>query len=177
MLTPEPSPFLKKIRHLTQALIISGMFNIGLLAVFSYWVLKERPPTPYFELKPANKNQQQLPLADHRSCGEAIAELSKLPFDQLLEKLTETKLIENGYTERDLALACLVNFHHFDLPRALSSSFQPQQRLLMWKNRHQAEPIPLSIYSGLTDGQFDSIIQLAKTEQWPLTSQGLFLLL
>ncbi len=137
----------------------------------------DRPPTPYFELKPANRSQQQVPLADVRSCGTVIAHLSKLSFDQLLSKLQETKLIENGYTERDLALACLVNFYHFDLARALGKSFKPQQRLLLWKNETMNEAIPLVIYPGLTQLQFETILQLAKTEQWPLTPRGLFLLL
>lgn len=177
-MTPEPSALLKKIRFLSQALLVSGVLNIGALALLSYWILRERPPTPYCELKPATYAQQQLPLADYRSCGEVIAHLQLLSFDQLVGKLQQAQLVENGYTERDLALSALVNFHHFDITRALPKEAQLKQtRVLMWKNLLTGESIPLTIYPGLTHQQFHSIIAFAKTERWPMTPKGLFLLL
>jgi LysM repeat protein len=177
MIMPNPSPLLKKVRLLSQALLISGALNIGVLVLLSYWIVRERPPTPYFELKPATYDQQQIPLADQRSCGEAINALRALSFDQLIAKLEHSQLIENGYTERDLALSCLVAFYHFDLSRALSKESYPQQRILKWKNILTGESFPLVIYSGLTEQEFKSIIAFAKTERWPMTPDGLFLIL
>jgi LysM repeat protein len=177
IMTPDPMLF-KRIRHLSLALIVSGALNIGVLSLLLYWVLRERPPTPYYELKPASSEQQQIPLADQRGCAEMIAQLSQLSFSQLVSCLSHVQLIENGYAERDLALACLMAFHHFDIQRALPKNAQPQQkRFLAWKPKGQEVAIPLFVYPDLTQQQFDALIQFAKKERWPLTAEGLFLLL
>lgn len=177
-MTPDPSLFVKKIRHLSLALIVSGALNIGVLSLLLYWVLRERPPTPYCELKPASSEQQQIPLADQRGCAEVLAQLSQLSFSQLVSSLSHAQLIENGYAKRDLALACLMAFHHFDLQRALPKNAQPQQkRLLAWRPKGQEATIMLVVYPDLTQQQFDALIQFAKTERWPLTAEGLFLAL
>lgn len=177
-MTPDPSLFVKKIRHLSQALIISGAVNIGVLSLLLYWMLTERPPTPYCELKPASYEQQQAPLADQREVVEVLAQLSQLAFPQLVESLSHQQVIESGYAECDLALACLMALHHFDLQRALPRNEQPrQQRLLAWKPDAQKTPITLVVYPDLTPQQFKTIIQFAKIERWPFTAEGLFLLL
>lgn len=177
-MTSDSSLFVRKIRHLSLALIISGALNIGVLSALLYWTLRERPPTPYCELKPASHEQQQVPLADSRGCKEMLTHLSRLSFPQLVNSLSRTQLVENGYTERDLALAWLVTFHHFDIQRALPKNAQPrQQRLLAWKPDAHQPPLTLVFYPHLTQQHFNAIIQFAKTERWPLTAEGLFLLL
>ena len=177
-MTSDPLILIKRIRHSSQALLISGALNIGVLSLLLYWVLPERPPTPYCELKPASYEQQQMPLADHRGCTELLAQLSQLSFNQLVNRLSNTQLIEDGYAERDLALACLTAFHHFDIQRGLPKAMQPQQiRLFSWKAKSQEPPVTLVVYPDLQQPQFDALIQFAKTERWPLTSEGLFLLL
>lgn len=169
---------LQKIRRLTQALMISGLFNVGVLVLLSYWIVRENPPTTYCELKPATQEQQAAPLADNRGASEVIQHLRKLSLPQLIARLNQNILIENGYTERDLALSCLITFHHFDLKRSLLGHPEPQQhRTLLWKNEANGKSIPLVVYLGLTDRQFEAILSFAKTEKWPLTSKGIFLLL
>lgn len=172
----DPSYYIKKTRLLSKIVFISGALNIITLALFVYWVTRERPPVPYFELKPANSDQEQLPLADFRNSLEVISNLRHLSFNELIGKLTQTQMIENGYSERDLTLSSLVAFHHFDIERALSSE-PKEKRFLKWKNPYTNEQKILTIYPGLTDKQFDSISNFAKTEKWPLTSEGLFSLL
>lgn len=175
-MTSDSSIFIKKIRHLSQALMISGALNIGVLSLLLYWVLREQPPNPYCELKPASFEQQQVSLADQPGFNEVLAQLIQLPFPQLANRLTHTQLVEDGYAERDLALACLITFHHFDIQRALPKTAQPQQkRLLSWKPQNQEKMISLEVYPDLNQQQFDSLIQFAKTERWPLTAEGLFL--
>lgn len=177
-MTPDSLLFIKRIRHLSLALILSGALNIGALSLFLYWVLGEHLPTPYCELKPANSEQQQIPLADQRGCAEMLAQLSQLSLPQLINRLSHDQLIENGYAERDLVLACLMAFHHFDMQRALPKNAQPQQkRLLAWKPKGQEVSITLVVYPDLIQQQFDALMQFAKTERWPLTAEGLFLLL
>ena len=177
-MTSDPNVLLHRIRRLSQALLISGALNIGVLALLLYWVLRERPPTPYFELKPASFEQQQAPLADHRKCTEVIEQLSQLSFPELVNKLPNTQMVEDGYAERDLALACLTTFHHFDIHRALPKNAQPQQkRFFAWKKKAHEAPISLVIYPDLKQHHFDALIQFTKTERWPFTSEGLYLLL
>lgn len=109
--------YLNQIRRLSQALIVSFALNIGLTALFVYWFVKERPPTPYCELKPADLRSEQPPLAMDKSNGELIRHFQKMSLQQLLTKLGNNQLVENGYTQRDLAVASLVTFHHFDLTK------------------------------------------------------------
>ncbi len=172
-MSADPSLFLRKIRHLTIALIISGVLNIVVVSSLVYWILRHVPPTPYCQLKPIN--QKHLPLADQRGCAEALIELSQLSFGQLVSSLHRKQLIENGYAERDLALACLVSLHYLDLERALKKEKQPQQeRLFAWKPQGKNAPIMLALYPDMTEEQFNAIIQFAKIEKWPLTAEGLF---
>lgn len=169
---------LLQIRKLTMALMFSVALNIILVMLFFYWTIKETIPTPYFELKPANKEEQQLPLAMDHSNSDVIRYLRLLPMERLIARLKQTQLIENGYTLRDLTLACLVDVHHFDLERALKGYAQPdQKRNLIYGKRRNGRDAELTIYAGLSDKQFQAIIDFATTERWPLTSQGLFLAL
>ena len=168
----------KKIGYLTFALIVSGALNIGVLSLLLYWMIRETPPTPYSELKPASSEEQQIPFADQRGCVELLTLLSRLSFPQLVNRLSHTQLIENGYAERDLSLACLIAFHHFDFHRALPGRTEAEQkRYLAWKPKGQKSVFTLTVYPELTDQQFDKLIQFAKTERWPLTAEGLFLIL
>lgn len=177
-MTSDASHFAKKNRHLSQALMLSGTFNIIVLMLVLYWVLRERPPTPYCELKPASYEQQQAPLVDVREGHDLLRQFSQLSFEQLTEHLSRPQLIENGYTERDLALACLVAWHHFDLYRALPKEVQPRQkRLLRWTSKEASTALSLTIYREISSEQFDRLIKFAQTERWPFTAQGLFLLL
>lgn len=167
----------KKIRYLSLALGISTLFNIGVLSILLHWMLRERLPTPYCDHKPASQQQ----LAESRKCTEILSTLSQLTFTELIDHLSHKQLIENGYTERDLALAYLTTVHHFDIQRALSKNFQPQKkRPLTWNPKglmaHKT-PVTLDVYPRLEEEQFETLIQFAKTEKWPFTSEGLFLLL
>lgn len=168
---------LERVKRLSQALFVSGALNIGLLAAFFYWMVKDRPPTPYCELKPANSKEQQTPLAIDHSNSEIIRSFKRLPLEQLVAKLSNSTQVENGYTQRDLALASLVAFHYFDLDRALLGNQQPAQKRSIPFGKHRDGTIAeITIYPGLSEEQFQAIINFANTEKWPLTSQGLFLM-
>src|SRR5665647_1768411 len=100
-MTSDQVVLLNKIRRLSNALMVSGALNIGVLGLLSYSMIYERPPTPYCELKPALAGQA--PFVDDKGNIEIIAQLYKLPYQQLVARLNQTQQIENGYTERDLA--------------------------------------------------------------------------
>ncbi|KIC71581.1 hypothetical protein DB41_AV00210 [Neochlamydia sp. TUME1] len=167
---------LKYIRRLILVLTASGALNIILLSLFFYWFIKDAPPPLYFEQKPALKQEQQVPLASTKGNIELIHYFRSLSFDELVARLSNHQLIENGYTQRDIALACLVAFHHFDLSRALLG--QPplaQQRSIIYGQLKSGQPAMITVYPGLSDENFQAVIQFANTERWPLTSKGLFL--
>lgn len=174
---PEQENF-RRIKRLIVALAASGGLNIILMAFIAYWMLYERPPTPYCELQPAIENTQQRPLAVEYDNAAAIRLLRQLSIDQLIIRLSSCQQIENGYTERDLALACLVDFHHIDLPRALAGQPIPQQqRKVIYGRRSNGTFADITVYPGLSDSQWQSLMQFVYTERWPQSPQGLFLIL
>src|ERR1700722_18078193 len=123
----------RRNRWLTQALIISGTLNIGLIATFAYFVLKEKQETLAIELKPAAKN-----VSAPTTNAQLLRSYSLLPYQELLLRLENKDLIEEGLTKRDLALACLAAFHHFNLSKALGG-LSLQERTLPLTNQEGQE--------------------------------------
>lgn len=173
-MTSDASFLIKKVRVLSLWLAFSGLLNVGLLSSFLFWVLKETPPTPYCEQKPAVVQDEEKG-GDYLRCTEVIEEFSQLPFVDLVDRLSSKKWVESGLMERDLSLACLMGIHHFDMKRALISIGEPSEvRVFSWKNQKN---LSLPICFGLTDLHFEVLIDFAKKEEFPFTSEGLFALL
>lgn len=171
------SEALQRLRRITQCLFISGGVNILLLTAVFYLLFRESPPTPYCEAKPASLGEQQTPLALDRSNAEVIRKFRTMPLDRLIPRLSNSQLVENGFTQRELALAALVAFHHFDIKRALGPLPAPlQTRTVIFGKRPNGASAELTVYPCLSEAQFEAIVKFAQTELWPLTSKGLFLL-
>ncbi|MCB1111355.1 MAG: LysM peptidoglycan-binding domain-containing protein [Chlamydiia bacterium] len=169
------SHLLKQVQRLTLALIISGTVNITLITAGFWWFVKERPPSPYFDHRPASLLEQTSPLAIDHSNAEVLRFFSRLPYEQLVSKLKDNRLVENGYTQRDLALGVLFSQHHLDLQRALQGTPIPRdKRILAYGNKPHERVI---VYPSLTAAHYDTIIDFVNTELWPLTPQGMFLTL
>jgi LysM repeat protein len=167
-----------RIRFLTQALFVSGAINIFLLAVVFYWFVRDVPPAESFELKPLSQEKLEGSVAVDYSNAEVIRKYRGLTLEQLLAKLSETNVVQNGYSYRDLALASLVTFHHFDLQRAIQGMTPPsQQRLIPYGQTKEGNVLEVVAFPNLPEQYFQAIIRFAATEKWPLTSQGLFLLI
>lgn len=151
----------KKFRFLTLALIFSGALNIGLIAAFAFFMFQETHVAQAVA-RPSKKELQNGPL---------IASMSRLSFRELVSFLTNRELVEEGYTKRDLALAALVAFHHFNIEKALSAT-PPQVRTLSIAGGQT-----IDVFPSLSEDHFEAIIRYAYQEKWPLTSKGLFALL
>lgn len=164
-------------KRLIRALVISSAINILLLSTFFYWLVKETPPQPYCELKPVSVSKKPLIKID-KTTETVIRSLFSLSLEQLIGRLNHKEVIENGYSQRDLALGVLVSQWFFDLPRALANfpTRMSERSIPCGKNR-KGQEIALTVYPGMTDEHYQSIIQFTKSEKWPVTSQGLFLLL
>jgi len=163
------NPWISRTKWLTQALIISGTLNIGLLSTFVYFVLKDKQEALSITLTPPKKEAVE-PLATN---VQLLRSYSLLPAQELLLRLENSEHVEEGLAKRDLALASLVAFHHFNLDKAIGGLPQ-QKRIFPLTSSDGQEAIDVPVFPGLTDSQFLAIVQYAKTEKWPLTSQGLF---
>ncbi len=158
----------KKSRFLTQLLIWSGALNIGLFSSLVYLVLKSRPETVSFELKPVTTA-----AVKQLSNQEILRHFSMLSWAELVTQLENRDLVEEGYKKRDLALASLVAFHGFDIDRALQGTFV-QKRGIALTRREGPEEINLILYPGLTEDQYGAIRRFIQTEKFPFTAMGLF---
>lgn len=167
MNTPLQEQWAKKSRFLTQALIFSGALNIGLLTSFVYFVVRDKKEAVAFELQPVAQASKQL------SNAETIAHFSTMSYAELLDLLTNQDPVEEGYKKRDLALASLAAFHFINLEKALHG-FPLQKRILSYQRKEGPEQVNIMVYPGLTEDQYQGIIQFIKTEKFPFTTQGLF---
>lgn len=157
-------PWKKKSRWSTHALIISGALNVGLLTTFLYFTLTQDKNRLTGGLETAS----EVPLSPS-SLGleELLVDDLRLSFNELVQRLSDRTHVESGLSQRDLALGCLVSLHYFNIERALGG-YPLEQRRLAFKET------TLTVFPGLVDYQFQAMINYAKTEKWPLTSEGLF---
>ncbi len=167
MNTPLQEQWAKKGRFLTQALIFSGALNIGLLTSFFYFIVRDKKEAVAFELQPTSNNPKQLTNA------ETIAHFATMSYAELVDMLGNQDPIEGGYKKRDLALASLAAFHFINLERALHGS-PLQKRMLTFQRKDGPEQVDITVYPGITEDQFQGIVQFIKTEKFPFTTKGLF---
>src|ERR1700733_8531977 len=119
---------LKYIQRLSRFLFISGLFNVLLITLLIYAIYREQPPAPYFEHKPRAGIEQIASLSQNMTNAQVIRKFRSTNLKELLSKLSDSQIVENGYTKRDLALSSLVSFHGFDLERALEGQALPAER-------------------------------------------------
>jgi len=165
--TPLQEQWAKKGRFLTQALIFSGALNIGLLTSFFYFIARDKKESVAFELQPTSNDPKQLTNA------ETIAQFATMSYAELVDMLGNQDPTEEGYKKRDLALASLAAFHFFNLEKALQGS-PLQKRKLTFQRKDGPEQVDITVYPGLTEDQFQGLVQFIKTEKFPLTTKGLF---
>lgn len=164
----------KQLKRLTRALLISALLNTFLLALLSYLLSSNIPnATGQYAHRPKDSAEPLHHLASSRQIAEALAPLIHENFGELVHQLNNKEPVESGYCQRDLALACLVSLHRFNIARALHNLPGGKQT----RTLTLGDSKKISLYSGLSDSHFDAIIHYASTDRWPLTSQGLFELL
>lgn len=154
--------WVQKFRALTLALIFSGTLNIGLLAAFAYSMLQEKfdalsVPLPV-----------QAAAKEDATNAQIFAAMEKFSFRELVSFLTNKDLAEEGYAKRDLAIAALAAFHHFNVEKALSNAPVQRRTLALSDGR------TIEVFPGLSDDHYEAIVRFAYQEKWPLTAKGLF---
>lgn len=165
---------LRRVRLMTLLFMISGSFNIALISLSSYWYFSGGPHNYVHVYRAADSNQEELQIASFSGKLDLILKYKSMRFDQLVVGLAQSDLVEDGFTKRDLALASLVAFHHYDLSRALGG-FPSQRRLMIFADEGDEQSESIVIFPGLSDSQYERILSFIRTERWPLTAQGLFL--
>lgn len=161
------NPLLRKMKILSQILILSVTLNVGLFIALVYTVGEKR-----FALAEPKELIKETFISTATN-AHVITTFFSYSYQELLTELMNHELVEYGYTRRDLALACLVQFHYFDIDKALPN-LEMQKRELEFIHQGGGEAIKLTVYPGLHNNHFASIIAFAEKEEWPLTSEGLF---
>jgi len=162
--------WLKKIRTLTHALILSGALNIGFFSALCVIAFKNVQKKPV--KTPQTLEITKAPLFVSSDSMELLSQYFDFPYERLILELKDTHLVEDGYTKRDYALACLVSYHYFDLSKALSG-MQLETRTLEFVHQEGGERAKIEVFPGLLDMHFEAIVHFAKLEKWPFTPQGL----
>ncbi|MCI5052399.1 MAG: LysM peptidoglycan-binding domain-containing protein [Simkaniaceae bacterium] len=160
----DPNVWQRRSRTLTAALIISAALNCGLLATLSYLAVKKESHAPEMKIDTISLSETN---------ADVVKSYFNYSFRQLVEELTSDQLLEDGYMRRDLALACLVEYHDFDINRALSGIVY-DKRKMTFIHKDGGERVELSVFPGINPDAFTSIVNFARTERWPLTPEGIF---
>src|ERR1700722_348375 len=106
----------RKIRWLSQVIILSGALNIALFAIFFYFLVRQTP----FSFACDYAASVLIPeTAMKFSNLDSLRALALLPHAKLVEKLEDKEAVEEGYAMRDLSLSLLVRRDNFDFKRAL----------------------------------------------------------
>ncbi len=157
--------WMQRARFLTLFLILSGTLNIGFLSAFIYGTMKDKLAVRSYKAEPS--------LVEHSTNEQILKAYSRISFQDLMLRLENKEPVEEGYSKRDLALACLVGFHHLDIEKALGGILL-QKRIVAFHNVEGNEKIEITAFTGLKDEHFEAVTQFVKREKWPLTSKGLF---
>lgn len=169
---------LKKTRFLTQLLIFSGATNLVLAAYVFYWTINERPPIPICEGKPQSIIENQKVSVATNLNQQVIQSFEKKPLKEIYSNdLSNKQLLDNGFTQRDLALGYLISHYHLDFERALNGKHPPKEKRYMSYLSNAASRKKLATYTDLSDSHFEAVKEFISKERWPFTSQGLYHLL
>lgn len=152
-----------QVRWIAQLLILSGALNIALVTIFVYSHLKSKEERGSYAWRPVEQAREPILPSNSDCCRRYL----KLSFQELAEKLSSTVLVEDGYAERDLALAVLVAVHDFDLERAMGGPPREVQPLLIGENA-------ISLFPGIRKEEWSALLQFCRRERWPFTPKGLF---
>ncbi|MBM3193533.1 MAG: LysM peptidoglycan-binding domain-containing protein [Chlamydiae bacterium] len=158
------NPWMKKIRFLTKLLLVSVAFNIGLA-------------TSVFYMRSEKKNDRELRVKKvvlEKTNAEVLAHYFKNSFKELVRELKDKTVLQDGYTKRDLALACLVNYHYLNVEKAISGK-PLQRRKLTFVHQDGGEGFQVEVFPNLDDLDFSLIEKFIREEKFPFSMEGLFI--
>ena len=156
-------------KRMTQGLIFSVALNLALLTSVVFNAVKGKESHSKYKstsqyIAQANENSSSL---EH-----ALIEKSEKKLQELVGQLGNDMHIEDGFTQRDIALSVLSHQYDLDIDRALMGQ-TPIMRYIPVQGA-VGNTYDYPVFSGLTDMQYKLIQTFVKNEKWPLTSSGLF---
>ncbi len=158
--------FEKRSKFLAVALTVSVTFNVALLVNFAFLAFKQDPPSLAIgSEKEVNSFKESLESRIDSMFGKSMKEL--------LDLLKDESPIEEGYKTRDLALACLSNFHYLNIEKALSGTIL-QKRYVRFEKKGSGESFEFVLYPGLKEEHFQAVYAFVQSEKWPFTPEGVF---
>ncbi len=98
----------------------------------------------------------------------------KSTFQDLVKELKIKTILQDGYAKRDLALACLVNYHYLNIDKAISGKAL-QRRKLTFIHQEGGENFQVEVFPNLDDLDFEIVEKFVKEEKWPFSAEGLFI--
>ncbi len=162
----------KRCKRLGIALASSAFLNISILAFGIY----EWQETGFSFLATSSFRPQKSKL--YRQTGKELPtltqvfrELESLDYNGLVVLLDDTSLVAEGYKKQDLALSMLVKRHYFDSKRALGTD--PLVKRLFSYMAQDGQASEIILYPDLAPEQLALAKSFAKTEKWPITTEGL----
>lgn len=158
-----------QIRRLSWILLASLSLNAIQGSFLFYWLFRERPPTPICE-SPLMASSEK-PLATKSDASASIIALKSQSIHDLIQKLPDRRVVENGFTVGDLSLAILAGFYYFDIERALQRPLE--QKVIAYGKKGET----LIVYPNLQDQDFAQMERFIRQEKWPFRAQGLYRLL
>ncbi len=174
-LSKDKSKPMRRLRWVSQALIISASFNIALLVTFVYRSVTEPLPHPlaaYYYREEQEASFDELKATSKKQ--EVFLDLKTKKFKELSSLLGKRDVIEDGLSLGDLALAVLVKEHHFDISRSLGRDVLPNLKILIGDEKTGSIE-EWFLYPSLTLHEKKEITRFAIVEKWPLTPKGLFI--
>lgn len=153
-------------RWMMQGFIFSVAVNIALLTSLVFNAVKKREPQVKLS------SQQLAQKKGVISLKKTLVELSGKSFQELVAQLENTDHIEDGFSQRDIALSILSHQYNLDVNRALLGQNIALRFVAIQPANGQSYEYP--IFSAVSDSQYKLIQTFIQNEKWPLTSFGLF---
>lgn len=162
---------LNQIKRLSGLLFVSLSLNAILGVSLGYYFWVDRPPTPVCEHLPCLTNKTHPPETLPLEAKVTLQALKKLSTNDLKAKLNDTRVVEMGYTVRDLSVAALSDFYQLDIEKAVKRPLE--EKWLTYGSKGET----IVVYAGLNDDDYKAITSYLEQEKWPFKTQGLFKLL
>ncbi len=155
-------------KWLTQGLIFSVALNLALITSIVFNAVKGKEG----HSKAKNKTQLMTQVDETSSLKQTLVNYSEKSFQDLVSLLSQDKHIEDGFTERDLALSILCHQHDVDIDRALMGQATMLRFVPLQGAAKSTYEYP--VFAGVTNAQYKLIQTFIQNEKWPQTSHGLF---
>lgn len=155
----------RPLRFLSAGFIVSLSLNIFLIGYVAYLKLENQnfslPDFPF-----AQKNEKS---DVHLTNNQIYQEFHQLRTEDLSKQLRDERWADDGIQVRDIALGVLVRERFFDIEKVLGKV--PTSREVTFNMTR------LPLFSGLSAMQYEALASFGEREKWPMTPQGMFIVL